>query len=86
MQDSGYTILFDLETLVLPRQGGIFDGPGFFTLNFNTYVMFYSISNIFSGIKILVCLNKKSWTVGIKELKNYLKNALHFPVMNYCHV
>jgi len=48
--------------------------------------MFYSIPNIFSGIKILAFFRKKSWAVGIKELKNYVKNALHFPVMNYCHV
>jgi len=55
-------------------------------INFNTYVMFSSIPNIFLSKKDSGIFPHKKWAVEIKELKNYVKNALHFSAMNYCHV
>ena len=43
-------------------------------------------SSFFLDINILVCFCIKKLGVGIKELKKYAKNALHFLTMNYCHV
>ena len=57
-----------------------------FMLNISIYVKFYSIPNILLSIKILVFFHTKKWTIGIKELKKYVKNALHFQAMNYCQV
>jgi hypothetical protein len=57
-----------------------------FSLNINIYVKFCSISNILLSIKIPVFFHTKRWANGIKELKKYVKNALHFQAMNYCHV
>jgi hypothetical protein len=47
--------------------------------------MVSSIPNIFLWIKDSGSFSQKKWVLGIKELKNYVKNALHFPAMNYCH-